>query len=106
MKYKGMIALESLTDINAIKDFPVLGSQIIPPDGGDEAWHIYTVEAEPEMIFELSKHIKDNHWYAHFWNDERFIAVFKDKVVHDKTQAIRYGRSIGIPENQLDFKIT
>ena len=51
-------------------------------------------------------------WYMHFWNGNDVIAVFKDKVFefkHDQKEtwkdACDYGRSMGIPEKQLDFLI-
>ena len=48
-------------------------------------------------------------FYVHFYCENELIVVFKEKVFHittDKitwTEAIAYGRSLGIREKQLDF---
>lgn len=75
-------------------------------------WHLLTVEASEKVIEKLAEYIKPEKWYAHFWNGEDVIAVFPKKVFRfkfsDKStwkETIEYGKSIGIPEKQLDFLI-
>ena len=48
----------------------------------------------------------------HFWNEREIIAVFKDKTFTfnsddkpSRINAVNYGISLGIPEEQLDFII-
>ena len=48
-------------------------------------------------------------YYCHIYNDDRMVIIFKDRqfwVTPDKRdwrQAIEYGLSANIPEEQLDF---
>lgn len=48
----------------------------------------------------------------HFWNEENLVVVFANKIFWLKRddlntlgKVIDYGRSLGIPESQLDFII-
>jgi hypothetical protein len=48
----------------------------------------------------------------HFWNGNEVIAVFKDKsfeFMYDRKEtwksAVEHGRSLGIPEEQLNFVV-
>lgn len=48
----------------------------------------------------------------HFWNADDVIAVFSNKLFRFKhsdkstwNEAIEYGKSLGIPKEQLDFVI-
>ena len=51
----------------------------------------------------------DKPYYSHFYNDEEMIVIFKDKVFKIKphistwTPIIDYGKTLGIPKEQLDF---
>ena len=57
--------------------------------------------------------LKSEKWYAHFWDkNKNIIAVFQNKFFYfnydDKQSwepAIKYGLSIEIPKEQLDFLI-
>jgi hypothetical protein len=48
-------------------------------------------------------------FYFHLYNNENLIVVFKDKIIWTKPdpnsfgEIIAYGKSLGIPEKQLDF---
>lgn len=77
---------------------------------GPDRWHIYNVTLAEHQIDQCQKWLKEGPWYMHFWCGDRIIAIFKDKTFHfsrsDKstwTPAITHGRSVGIPEAQLDF---
>jgi len=72
-------------------------------------WHLYWVQVKEEQIEALSSEIRKS-WYAHFWKGQRLMAVFPgrkfDFQAVDKStwkEVIEYGRSVGIPEEQLDF---
>ncbi len=78
-------------------------------------WVIYGVEIEDADIDAVISDIRSNMnagkpYYAHFYNDQVLIVVFKDKVFRCSPQAsswsevIDYGASIGVPRVQLDFK--
>ena len=48
-------------------------------------------------------------WYAHLYNDEELIVIFKEKVFRVTSHAsgwqpiIDYGKSLNIPVSQLTF---
>lgn len=63
-----------------------------------------------KTISDIQKNLKkDKPYYAHFYNDESLIVVFKDKVIrvspHKSTwqEIVDYGKQLNIPEEQLDF---
>lgn len=80
----------------------------------DGDWTLYNVRLDKIKISDLQKALRPGPWYVHFWQEgSDFVqVVFKEKAFtireSDKATwlpAIAYGKSIGIPESQLDFKI-
>ncbi len=109
-KYKGTIVQESLDDDRILNDFDVVGFRVTKETEPSKRWHLFTVLASEENIKKLSKNLKPEKWYAHFWNGDDVIAVFPNKVFRFKHSikstwkgAMEYGKSLGIPEEQLDF---
>ncbi len=107
-KYIGTIVAESLINPEVIQTLGILGSEVSPNLG----WHIYKVSVNEDRVKSLAKEIIDNKWYMHFWNEREIIAVFKDKTFTfnsddkpSRINAVNYGISLGIPEEQLDFII-
>ena len=79
-----------------------------------EAWWLIGVEVSDSGIESVIKEIQTNlregqPFYVHFYNDSELIVIFKEKVFkvapHRTTWAavIEFGKSLGIPEVQLDF---
>lgn len=108
--YIGTIVEESLEDSRVLNDFHILNTRITKEDNPAERWHLCKVEATPEQLQKLSAVLKPEKWYAHFWNGNKIIVVFRDKTFEQKADdkstwepAIQYGLSIGIPKEQLDF---
>ena len=114
-EWKGVIISESLVEPSLINEFDVYKVRISKRDelvdekGGKGRWHLYWVRATDRQIKSVSRQIKRG-WYAHFWKSQELIAVFRRKkfefVAKDKStwkKAIEYGKSVGIPEEQLDF---
>jgi hypothetical protein len=99
--YRGTIVKESLKDGTILKSLKVTGHRIVgrPRD----SWDLVSVEVSLEDLAKLKYYINDGPWYAHFWNDNELIIVFKDKIFTDVQSAMEYGMSIGIPLEQLDF---
>ena len=80
---------------------------------------IYEIKVNADDINSLIRKLQENmvthiafvkqEFYVHFYCENELIVVFKEKVFHittDKitwTEAIAYGRSLGIREKQLDF---
>ena len=113
--WKGVVIAEGLSDPTVINKFSVYKAEItkngIPIDyeGNLGRWHIYYVKCSREEIDALKPYILHG-WYAHFWNEDQLIVVYDDKqfelAKNDKTtwkEAIEYGKSQGIPENELRF---
>lgn len=105
---KGIIIENSLEDKSIITE-----AEIIRTDSEGD-WIIRHVQIAKEWAEKLGKHLKDGPWYAHFWESgsDDVLVVFKDKnfwiKYSDKAtwqDVIKYGKSLGIPEDQLDFLI-
>ncbi len=112
INYKGTIVEESLEDNRILNDLNIIGFKISNDENPADRWHLYTVKVTKDDIQKFSKYIKPGKWYIHFWNDNDVIAVFKDKIFEFKydnketwKNACDYGRSLGIPEEQLNFVI-
>ncbi len=103
---KGVVVEESLSDKKVFEKIKIENTQ----QTGDRT--IHDVLASNATIAEFQKYLADGPWYAHFWKPGKddVTVVFKGKVFVIKSSdsstwadAIAYGRSIGIPEAQLDF---
>lgn len=79
-------------------------------------WILHDIELlnEQEAV-ELAQHLVRGPWYMHFWEagKDTMLVLFKERRFHVQqsdratwADAIAYGKSIGIPEDQLDFAIT
>ncbi len=114
-KWKGVIISESLEEPTLLNEFEVYKARIskrdelIDDQRNRGRWHLYWVYATDNQIEALSHQIKKG-WYAHFWKGQKLLATFRSKKfefhLRDKStwkEAIEYGKSVGIPEEQLDF---
>ncbi len=110
--YIGIIVEESLDDNRIINGLDVRKMHITNHPDPVKRWHMYEVHVSRYEMNELSKHITDD-WYMHFWKGRDIIAIFKgisfefnydDKSTWDNV--LRYGRSLGLSEEQLDFPIS
>lgn len=112
-QYTGTIIEESLEDNRILNGFEIVSVRITLDKNSLDRWHLYKVKSSKENLFQLSSSLKQGTWYTHFWDEDRnVIAIFKDKVFefnHDDgpswTPAVEYGKSLGIPDEQLDFVI-
>lgn len=106
--YHGIIVDQSFIDLA----FPGTFKKFAKKQDGD--WGIYGIEVEDLEIEGVIKKIQaemksDESWYAHFYNDETLIVVFKDKVFRVEPNQctwlpiIEYGKKLKIPTEQLDF---
>ena len=114
-RWKGVIISESLEEPSLLNGFDVYKACISKRDqpiddrGHSGRWHMYWVRSTDKKIEALSSQITDR-WYAHFWKGQRLVAVFRGKKFEFKSrdkltwkEAVEYGKSVGIPEEQLDF---
>lgn len=112
-KYKGAIVEESLEDRSVLENFDIIDTTVTDDENPNDRWHINKVLADREQIEKLSKFIKSEKWYVHFWDEEgNMIVVFRDKIfsfrkddLDGRREAVEYGLTVNIPEEQLDFLI-
>lgn len=110
MTYTGTIIEESIKDNRLLNQLEIVGVHISSDENPDDRWHLYKVKIDEDKISKLSEQLRPEKWYMHFWNGDLVIAVFPNKIFRfnhsDKStwaEAIEYGKSLGIPEEQLDF---
>ena len=107
--YHGIIIDQEFTDKSFPNNFKIFAKK----QDGD--WGIYGIEIEDlkldETISKIQANLKTNeNWYVHFYNGENLIVIFKNKIFKTSVNSsrwqpiINYGKEIGIPEEQLDFK--
>jgi len=106
--YKGTVIENSLADKNILKRIQIQNTR----QAGD--WVLHDVLVDETQIPELSKSLAEGPWYIHLWEGGKddVIVIFKNKIFKikfsDKTtwaDAVAYGKSISIPDEQLDFPI-
>ena len=110
--YEWVIIEESLIDNRILNNLNIVELEITTEENPEDRWHIYTVLMSKDEILNLAKYLKPSKFYAHFWSGNDMIAVFSGKTfefyLDDRNSwkdAIEYGLSIDIPEEQLDFSI-
>ena len=105
---KGTIIENSLSEKSILDKLQILETRHV----GD--WILHDVLVPEEMVSEISRYISDGPWYIHLWSKggDDLIILFKNKMFRVKAsdstsfaEAISHGKSIGIPEEQLDFPI-
>jgi len=99
---------------NSLRDKSILASLQIEKTRQDGDWVLHDVLIGEAEAIRFGQYLVDGPWYIHFWEPgtDNVLIVFKDKnfmIEHsDKTtwtEAIAYGKFIGIPEEQLDFVV-
>lgn len=110
MIYTGTIVEESLKDNRFINELNIQGVRISSAERPEDRWHLYKVSIDETQISSLAQELKPEKWYMHFWHNDHIIAVFPNKIFQflysDRStwnEAIEHGKSLGIPEEQLDF---
>jgi hypothetical protein len=105
-KYRGTIIENSLKDKSILSELEIVNTR------QSDDWFLHDVLASEEQVKFLGRYLNCGPWYMHFWipGQDIAIVVFRDKnfeiKLSDKStwaQAVSYGKSIGIPEEQLDF---
>lgn len=123
MNYCGVIIEESLIDKDVLKHIKIISTKVEQVTEKHQTPHLQQwtlhsfeiVESAAEKIAEaLSQSLRagtaHDTWYADFKNETYHVIVFPNKVFKvDRRQpeeyaaVVKYGRSLGIPEHQLDF---
>lgn len=118
-EWKGVVIAESLDDPTIINKFSVDRALIskpfewAPSKGASKItgrWHLYRVMCAEKNLAFFQAHIQTG-WFTHFWNGENLVVLFSDArfdaSFNDRStwaDAIAHGKSLGIPEHQLNFK--
>lgn len=97
---------------NSLRDQSILNRINVVRSWEDEDWKLHEVDVSKEQAEEFSKYLNDDPWYVHFWepDSDDILVIFKNKIFTIKhsqketwADAVEYGKSLGIPEEQLDF---
>lgn len=108
-EYHGILVEEGLKDKSILNKMSILGKRVADVD-----FTLLRVGVEEENIKEIIGLVQKNLvtepvYYAHFYRDGRLIVIFPErifKITPDRStwkEAVEYGKSVGIPEEQLDF---
>lgn len=110
-KYKGTIVMESLIDDRQLNDWEIVKFCVSRDENPVDRWHLFTVLMSRKEIVKLADNLKPA-WYAHFYLGDEVVAVFAGKLFEFKhsdhstwIEAVEYGKSLGIAEEQLDFPV-
>lgn len=105
-EYHGILVDVSQKDKSIFNKIKILGQK------KSWGWILYRVGISPNKINQMIKRLQDNMvkgFYFHFYKDDELIVVFNNKIFKAKTdkstwkKIINYGKSLNIPEKQLDF---
>ena len=108
MKYHGIIVDASLKEKSLLEELKIIGQKRTK----DGEWVLYKIEIDPEDINQTIESLQENlldGFYLHLYRQNELIVVFPERVFRINTEkptwieAIEYGKSLGIPEEQLDF---
>lgn len=106
--YQGNIIENSLTDAGILKNLNITKNYSV----GD--WLVHEVLVNEDQVEKLGEFLDDGPWFMHFWqtDGDDAIVVFKDKKFDIKSsdentwkEVIDYGKSIGIPNEKLNFTV-
>lgn len=106
---KGTVIENSLADTSFLDNVQIIKTW------KSGSWTLHDVNVEENVALEMGKYLADGPWYVHFWKQgtDDILVVFKHqnfRINHSDTStwsdAINYGISVGIPEEQLNFVIS
>jgi hypothetical protein len=116
--YTGTIIKESLKDASILGEVHILTERTAsidnPAPDQPVVWNLVRFEVEddkaPNVAEAMSKSLHEGTWYVDFSSENITFVVFPGKVFgYVKGDAVgreevrEYGRSLGIPEAQLDW---
>jgi hypothetical protein len=110
--YHGIIVKESLKEQFVLNEMKILGQR------KSVKWTLFRVGVDENKIDEVVESVQKSLvasptrtcYYAHFYRGEKLIVVFPKKIFRLTPEketwrsAIEYGKSVGIPGEELDFK--
>jgi hypothetical protein len=111
--YRGKVIQESLENPRVLDDTKIYLTDLTQEEDSDEPWHIHVVEVTREHIQKIAAVLHSRGVYAHFWDAQKnLIVAFRDQLfefniddARGRREAIEYGKTVGVPEEELDFLI-
>lgn len=108
-EYHGIIIKEGLKDQSVLNKMEILGQKKA------REWTLLRVGVNENKIDEVVRLVQKSlvtepTYYAHFYQEEKLIVVFPKKIFYltpnkeTWKSATDYGKSLGVPEKELDFK--
>jgi hypothetical protein len=119
----GTVIAESLGDGAVIEGIPLVVTKLARADMGDVqvgqplAWTFIEFEVADDDAERLDCALetalqRQGGWYCDFRSDAETIVVFAGRTFRyprgdrsGRAEAIEYGRSVGVPEEQLDWPV-
>jgi len=109
-KYHGNLLDKGFKDPNFLSKFKIFAKK----KSEKNPWTMHGVIVPVKEIEKVIKEVQENllpdkPYYTHFYRWDELIIVFKEKVFRVTSnkstwkEAIEYGRSLGIPDEQLVF---
>jgi len=99
---------------NSINNKEVLKKLRINKTWQEGDWTLHSVSLDEDQVAELSRSLDNGPWYIHIWKQgqDDVKVIYKDRIFDIKfsdkstwTEAVEHGKTIGIPDEQLDFSI-
>lgn len=108
--YHGIVLDKQFKNINVIKSFKIFAKR----KSTNNEWVLYGIVVEDQDLDQTILHIQNSlvtkkPYYAHLYNDNKLIVIFKSKVFYAKphkstwNEITDYGIELKIPKEQLDF---
>ena len=106
--YKGTIIENGLADKGILQRMQIQNTR----QAG--SWILHDVLVDESQILQLASALAEGPWYIHLWQSgqDDVKVIFKDRIFDIKfsdkstwADAVAYGKSLGIPNEQLDFPI-
>lgn len=109
-EYHGIVIKESLKDQSVLNKTKILGRK------KSVKWTLLRVSVNENKINEVVGLVQKSlvtepaRYYAHFYREGKLVVVFPKKIffltpkMETWRPAVDYGKSLGIPEKELDFK--
>ena len=116
MVWKGVMIEESLDDATLLDMVVEVGYSESLLEGEDEKCEMHFHEFEiqddkKDKFVYAAKNLVKQGWYLHLCKEKNMIVIFNNKIFEfgeDETEKIesaeKYGRSIGILKEQMNFK--
>jgi hypothetical protein len=123
MSASGVLIAESLSKDNPLDGVDLQVRRISRGDVGDGGtgqpltWTLIEFEVDDQMVVHLAEALSRSiegrgGWYCDFRTDEQTFVVFSGRIfryprgaAEGRAEAEAYGRSVGVPEAQLDWSV-